>query len=86
MTGQGRRFIIRPAIRPCLPFCQVSAMLNPDDLEPPVAAAKPKGILQPLSIGELRDYIASLETEITRARAMIAKEAHKSGVEGLFRV
>ena len=51
-----------------------------------VAAAKPKD-LQPLSIGELRDYIATLETEITRARAMIEKkQAHKSGVEGLFRV
>jgi len=59
-------------------------MINPDDLDPP----RPKTALrdlQPMSIQELEDYISSLEEEIARADAMIAKkQAHKNGVEGLF--
>lgn len=59
-------------------------MINPDDLEPPQPKAKPRD-LQTLSVGELEEYIASLENEIARADAMIAqKKAHKSGVEALF--
>ena len=59
-------------------------MINPDDLDPPRPTLKPLD-LQQMSVGELKDYIAALETEITRARDMIAKkEAHKSGIESLF--
>jgi uncharacterized small protein (DUF1192 family) len=59
-------------------------MINPDDLDPPQPK---KGLrdLQPMSIRELEEYIASLEEEIARADAMIAKkQAHKSGIEALF--
>jgi uncharacterized small protein (DUF1192 family) len=60
-------------------------MINPDELDPPRPVVKPLD-LQQMSIGELRDYIASLEAEIVRAQDMIAKkEAHKSGIEGLFK-
>jgi len=59
-------------------------MINPDELEPPRKSLKPLD-LQQMSIGELKDYIASLETEIARAEDMIAKkETHKSGIEALF--
>jgi uncharacterized small protein (DUF1192 family) len=59
-------------------------MLNPDDLDPPRPTLKPLD-MQPMSVGELKDYIASLEAEIARAENMITKkEAHKSGIEGLF--
>ena len=61
-------------------------MLQPDESDPLPAATKPRD-LQPMSIHELRDYIAALKTEIARAESAIAqKEAHKSGIEGLFRV
>lgn len=59
-------------------------MLNPDDLDPPRPTLKPLD-LQPMSVDELKDYIAALEAEIKRARDMIGKkEAHKSGIESLF--
>ncbi|MGE3624274.1 MAG: DUF1192 domain-containing protein [Bdellovibrionales bacterium] len=59
-------------------------MLNPDDLDPPRPVLKPLD-LQPMSVVELREYIVSLEAEITRVRDAIAKkEAHKSGIEALF--
>jgi uncharacterized small protein (DUF1192 family) len=59
-------------------------MINPDDLDLPRPATKLRD-LQPMSVEELTDYIASLEIEIARAEAMIAqKQAHKSGVEALF--
>lgn len=59
--------------------------LNPDELDPPRPSLKPLD-LQPMSVAELRDYIAALESEIARAEAAIAKkEAHKSGIEGLFK-
>jgi uncharacterized small protein (DUF1192 family) len=59
-------------------------MLNPDDLDPPRPTLKPLD-LQPMSVAELKDYITSLESEIARAEGAIAKkEAHKSGIEGLF--
>jgi uncharacterized small protein (DUF1192 family) len=61
-------------------------MINPDEIDPPSISAKPKPRdLQPMSVRELEDYIASLEEEIARADAAIAKkQAHKSGVEALF--
>lgn len=59
-------------------------MINPDDLEPSRPVLKPLD-LQQMSIGELKDYIASLHVEIDRAQDMIAKkEAHRSGIESLF--
>jgi uncharacterized small protein (DUF1192 family) len=60
-------------------------MLNPDELDPPRPTLKPLD-LQPMSVGELKDYIAALEAEIGRAHEMIGKkEAHKSGIESLFK-
>jgi uncharacterized small protein (DUF1192 family) len=59
-------------------------MINPDDLEPQRKAPQ-KRDLQPMSVEELRDYIAEMEEEIARVEAAIAKkEAHRSGVEALF--
>ncbi len=59
-------------------------MFEADDLEPKHKAAKARD-LSPMSVGELRSYIADLESEITRAEAAIAmKEAHKSGIDALF--
>ena len=59
-------------------------MINPDELEPPRPALKPLDLEQ-MSVSELKDYIASLEAEIARVRATIAKkESHKSGIESLF--
>jgi uncharacterized small protein (DUF1192 family) len=57
-----------------------------DDEDPtPKRPAGPKD-LTPLSVEELKHYIAGLEAEIARARSAIsAKESHRSGVEGLFR-
>lgn len=55
-----------------------------DDL--PQNMPKPKRNLDPMSIEELRDYIAEMQDEIERVRGEIAKkEAHKAGVEALFR-
>ena len=59
-------------------------MINPDDLDPPRPVLKPID-MQQMSITDLRVYIVSLEKEIARAAEMIGKkEAHRSGVEGLF--
>lgn len=49
------------------------------------AAAK-KRDLDPMSIEELNDYIAEMEAEIERVRGEIAKkDAHRAGVESLFK-
>ena len=59
-------------------------MFETEDLEPRKAKAKLRD-LSPMSIGELQDYIASLEEEIARAEAAIAKkDAHRSGIDALF--
>ncbi len=60
-------------------------MFNPDDLDLP-RKEKPKlRDLQPLSVAELEDYIASLEAEIARTEQAIAqKQAHKNGIDALF--
>ena len=59
-------------------------MPTPDEHETLHAAVKPKD-LQALSIDELEDYIASLESEIARADAAIAqKQKHRSGIDALF--
>lgn len=55
-----------------------------DDL--PQNMPKPKRDLDPISIEELHEYIAEMHEEIERVRAEIArKEAHKAGVESLFK-
>ena len=42
--------------------------------------------LDPMSIGEMDDYIAALEAEIARVRANIAsKQKHRSGADALFK-
>ena len=47
---------------------------------------KPRRDLDPMSITELQEYIAEMHEEIERVRAEIAKkEAHRSGVEALFK-
>ena len=47
---------------------------------------KRKRDLDPMSIKELQEYIAEMHEEIERVRAEIArKEAHRSGVEALFK-
>lgn len=59
-------------------------MINLDEIDPPRPTLKPMD-LQQMSIGELKEYITSMEAEIARARDMIkSKEAHKSGIESLF--
>ncbi len=59
-------------------------MINPDELDPPRKGAKPVD-LQMMSVGELKDYVAGLESEIQRAqRAIASKEAHRSGLDALF--
>lgn len=60
--------------------------LETDDLEPrpkPVPAVKD---LSALSVAELQEYIASLESEIARARSAIeAKNAFKTAAESFFK-
>lgn len=60
-------------------------MMNPDELEPQKTKVKPLD-LGTLSVNELGDYIKNLETEIARARDLIAKkQAHRGAVESLFK-
>ena len=49
------------------------AMREDDDLPKPKSLV-PKANLDPLSVGQLEDYIAELEAEIARARTDIAKK------------
>lgn len=59
--------------------------MDTDDLEPRKPKAQLKN-LEPLSVEELRGYIAELETEIERVQADIAKKTkHRAGAEGLFK-
>ena len=59
--------------------------LEDEDLQPRTVKPKPKD-LEPLSIEALENYIAGLEAEIVRVRAVIdAKRSHRSGAEALFR-
>ena len=56
-----------------------------NDLEPTKKPPKPRD-LSTWSIEELNQYIANLEAEIARTRAVIAgKQSHRSGAEALFR-
>jgi len=59
--------------------------MDMDELEPrrKSVAQKP---LEPMSVGELEEYIAGLEAEIARAKAAIAgKKSHRAGLDGLFK-
>lgn len=59
--------------------------LEADEAGTPKKNAFPKD-LSTYAVTELQHYIASLEAEIARARAMIdAKQAHKTAAESLFR-
>ena len=59
--------------------------MDMEDLEPRRKAPAHRE-LDTLSIGELKDYIAELETEIARVKAKIAtKQAHLSGAGSLFK-
>lgn len=43
-------------------------------------------LLEPLSVGELRSYIAALQGEIARAEAAIAaKQSHRAGADAFFK-
>jgi uncharacterized small protein (DUF1192 family) len=56
-----------------------------DDLEPRIKPQAKKD-LSPLSVEELRNYIAELEAEIERVKANIAaKENHRLGAESFFK-
>ncbi|ARJ65214.1 hypothetical protein WV31_05865 [Magnetospirillum sp. ME-1] len=59
--------------------------MDADDLEP---RKKPQALknLDPMSIDELRDYIADLKGEIARVeQAITAKQAVKAGAEAFFK-
>jgi len=59
--------------------------MDMDELEPRRKPAQLKP-LEPMSVGELEEYIASLEAEIARAKAAIsAKQSHRAGLDGLFK-
>ena len=59
--------------------------MDEQDLTPRKAPAKLRD-LDSLSIEELEEYIAELETEIRRVRADVdRKQRHREGVEGLFK-
>jgi uncharacterized small protein (DUF1192 family) len=59
--------------------------IDADDLEPLKKKPKPRD-LDTLSIEELNDYIADMETEIARVRDKIkAKTSHSAAAAALFR-
>jgi uncharacterized small protein (DUF1192 family) len=56
-----------------------------EDLEPRKQAKKPRE-LDGFSVEELTDYIAAMEAEIARARAMIGKKrGHHQSAESIFK-
>ncbi|MDD3181908.1 MAG: DUF1192 family protein [Alphaproteobacteria bacterium] len=58
--------------------------MNADDLDQPRPVLAPHD-LQGMSINELKQYIVTLQGEISRAQTMIeSKEAHRSGADSLF--
>ncbi|MEX2455164.1 MAG: DUF1192 domain-containing protein [Rhodospirillaceae bacterium] len=59
-------------------------MIENDDR--PLNVPKPKRDLGPMSIEELHEYIAEMREEIERVQVDIArKEAHRAGIDSLFR-
>lgn len=60
-------------------------MRDDDELPKPKTLVQ-KANLDPLSIGQLNDYIAELETEIARARADIArKQSVRGAADSVFK-
>ncbi len=56
-----------------------------EDLEPRKQPPKPRD-LSTWGVAELNDYIANLNAEIERARAMIkSKQGHRSAADSLFK-
>ena len=56
-----------------------------DELEPRTKKPQPKN-LDPMSVEELRDYIAGLQAEIARAEEKIkAKQAHAAAAQTFFK-
>jgi uncharacterized small protein (DUF1192 family) len=62
-------------------------MINPDDdLPRPARKLLVPPPLDMLGVDELKDYIATLEAEISRVKAAIsAKDAHKTAAAAFFR-
>ena len=59
--------------------------MDEDDLIPRKVKPEPKN-LEPMSIAALEDYIAELEAEIARARAVIAEKGDaRNEAESFFR-
>ncbi len=59
--------------------------MDEDDLEPRREAPKQRN-LEPMSIEELKAYIAELEAEIARVQAHLeSKEKYRGGIETLFK-
>ena len=59
--------------------------MDTDDLEPPIKKAEIKD-MEVMSIEALHDYVAELEAEIGRARAMIeSKHGARDGAEKFFK-
>ncbi|MFP6749844.1 MAG: DUF1192 domain-containing protein [Alphaproteobacteria bacterium] len=60
--------------------------MDTDDLEPPrTPSGKPD--LQMMSVEQLRDYIAEMESEIARVREIIAtKHDARGAAESVFKV
>ena len=59
--------------------------MEPEDLEPKKRKIEPKN-LDVMGVKELDDYIAELEAEIARVRAVIAKKTtHRSAAESFFK-
>ncbi|MBC6439687.1 MAG: DUF1192 domain-containing protein [Rhodospirillales bacterium] len=57
-----------------------------DDVEPKRPTAKPRN-LETMSIEALKDYVAELEAEIGRARAMInSKEGARASADSVFKI
>ncbi|MBM3565844.1 MAG: DUF1192 domain-containing protein [Alphaproteobacteria bacterium] len=59
--------------------------MDADDLEPRAKKPVPKN-LEEMSVEALKAYIADLEAEIARARAVIAgKQSARQGAEAFFK-
>ena len=59
--------------------------MDADDLEPKTPRPKPRD-LEIMGVEELEEYIAELQAEIERARAVIeGKQSHKGAAEALFK-
>ena len=59
--------------------------MDAEDLEPRKQKPKPKD-LELMGVEELEEYIAGLQAEIDRARAVIdGKQSHKGAAEAFFK-